>query len=107
MKSKPNLTSSKIADATRTARTVRVAVRLGSRTAVEAQRARKDASEWAVIGLWKDGHVSTREAADLLGLTYYDYVDLLGTKNVPILREGLLEDGEVDQLTRDIRAGQA
>ncbi len=47
--------------------------------------AEKDAREWAVIGLWRAGRLSTREAAAELGFGYYDYIDLLGKLGIPVL----------------------
>ena len=57
------------------------------------QQAQRTAREWAVIKLWEAGHLSTRAAAKSLELTYYDYIDLLGVRGVPVVRE--MSDNQV------------
>ncbi len=67
---------------------LRISVKLPKDLPPEAiQRARQRALETVVIDLWQAGHLSTRQAAARLGLTYYDFLDLLGTRGVPILTE--------------------
>lgn len=90
----------------RTGRLVRVSVRLPRKTADEAKLAQKDAYEWTVVGLWRDGHISTREAAAILELSYHDYLELLARKKVPVLTDELLDADEVDQLVREVRASK-
>lgn len=90
----------------RTRRLVRVSVRLPRKTAREAELAQKDAHEWAVIGLWRDGHISTREAAAILEVSYHEYLDLLTRKKVPVLSDDLLDADEVDQMVREIKAAK-
>lgn len=49
--------------------------------------ARLAAIESAVIKLWEAGHLSTREAAKRLELSYVDYIDLLGARGIPVVTE--------------------
>lgn len=49
--------------------------------------AERTAKEWGAIKLWEAGHLSTREAAKTLDLTYYDYIELLDRYGVPVARE--------------------
>lgn len=51
------------------------------------QLARKEGLETMVVRLWQGGHLSTREAAGQLGLTYPDYLDLLDAKGIPVVTE--------------------
>lgn len=46
----------------------------------EAERAIR---ELAIIALYHRGELSTREAADSLGLTYREYLDLLAERGIP------------------------
>ena len=48
--------------------------------------AERKALEAAVLALWEAGDISTRQAATDLGLTYYDYLDLLAAKGIPVER---------------------
>jgi hypothetical protein len=54
--------------------------------------ARRAALESAVLKLWEAGHVSTRQAAKRLGLSYYDYLDLLEAKGLHVMRQEPRED---------------
>jgi predicted HTH domain antitoxin len=42
------------------------------------------AREVVVLALWEAGEVSTRQAADELGLTYRDFLDLLSARGIPV-----------------------
>lgn len=70
-------------------RELKVSVRLpkevpaGDAGIKQAQHAAREA---AVIALWEAEHLSTREAASLLRVTYYDYIELLGTKGISVVR---------------------
>lgn len=94
------------AKARKTRTTLRISVKLAAMAPEELVQAEKDARQAVVINLWQKGRLSTREAAAELGLSYYDYIDLLGKKNIPVL-SGEIEEGEVDQLVQDIRASKA
>lgn len=56
----------------------------GDRGLQEAHRA---GLEGAIIKLWEAGHLSTREAAKRLNLTYQGYLALLDQRGVPVLRQ--------------------
>ena len=103
--STPKQQRSKTQPTTKARTTLRISVKLASMTPEERIGAEKDAREGAVIGLWQAGRLSTREAAAELGLGYYDYVDLLARKNIPVL-QGELEEGEVQRLVQSIQASQ-
>lgn len=85
--------------------TLRISLNLAAMPPEERVLAEKDAREGAVIGLWRAGRLSTREASIALGLGYHDYIELLGKKNIAVL-DGELNEGEVDDLVRDIRTSQ-
>jgi predicted HTH domain antitoxin len=40
--------------------------------------------EAAVLGLWEAGELSTRSAAEELGLTYREFLDLLAARGIPV-----------------------
>jgi predicted HTH domain antitoxin len=61
----------------------------------EASGQRKQAVQSCVdellcLELWKQGDMSTRQAAEALGLTYREFLDLLADRGIPV------EDGEFD-----------
>jgi predicted HTH domain antitoxin len=46
--------------------------------------AEDQAHEATVLVLWQSGELSIREAAEELGLAYYDFLDLLTEKGIPV-----------------------
>ena len=42
------------------------------------------AEEIVVLGLWEAGELSTRRAAEELGLSYREFLDLLAAKGIPV-----------------------
>jgi predicted HTH domain antitoxin len=48
-----------------------------------------EAEEAVVLALWKTGELSTRRAAEELGLSYRDFLDLLTARGLPIERGDL------------------
>jgi hypothetical protein len=48
--------------------------------------AEERAREAAVLSLWEQAELSTRQAADELGLHYQDFLDLLTAKGIPVER---------------------
>src|SRR5438105_11688433 len=48
--------------------------------------AERKARESAVLAVWEAGEMSTRQAAAELGLTYYDFLDLLAERGIPVER---------------------
>ena len=55
-------------------------------------RAKRSAMEAAVIALWQAGGLSMRQAAQMLDVGYYDFLDLLAERGVPVVSEGPDED---------------
>jgi predicted DNA-binding protein (UPF0251 family) len=55
--------------------------------------------EAAVLGLWEAGELSTRSAAEELGLTYRGFLDLLAARGIPVetgpLNLKAIEEAEV------------
>jgi predicted HTH domain antitoxin len=47
------------------------------------------AEETVVLGLWEAGELSTRRAAEELGLSYREFLDLLAVRGIPV-ESGLL-----------------
>lgn len=88
--------------------TLRITVTLSSMPPRERAVARRDAQEWAVIGLWREGRLSTRQAAEELDLGYVDFLDLLAAKGVPALMDRLSEEefGNARELASLIREKQ-
>ncbi len=69
----------------------------------QAQRA---GSESAVIKLWEAGHLSTREAAERLQLSYYDFLEFLGGRGIPLMRE-ISEPAELLEAFQELRRERA
>ena len=84
---------SKIRTTSKAGTTLRISVKLAAMAPEERIQAEKDARQGAVLGLWSAGRLSTREAAAELGLGYYDYLELPGKKNIPVL-DGELKKGK-------------
>lgn len=106
MKRGPTKTSTPAAQRQDT--TLRISVTLTSMPPRERAIARRNAQEWAVIGLWREGQLSTRRAAEELELGYLDFLDLLAAKGVPALTDQLAgeELGNVVDLAKRIREQQ-
>ena len=51
------------------------------------QEAHRAGLESAVIKLWEAGHLSTREAAKKLQLSYQGYLSLLTQRGLPLMRQ--------------------
>ena len=67
----------------------------------EAARAtaEREARESAVLSLWQTGELSTREAVAELGITYYDFHDLLADRGIPVA-DGSFDDDALEQARR-------
>lgn len=70
------------------------------------RQARRAGAESAVIKLWEAGHLSTREAAGQLQLSYHDFLDLLGSRGVPVVRE-MSEPAELARALEEVRSHRA
>jgi predicted HTH domain antitoxin len=51
----------------------------------DLERWKAAAGEGAVLALWQAGLLSTRQAARSLRLTYYDFLDLLASRGLPVV----------------------
>ena len=51
-----------------------------------SEQARRKAREAAVLTLWEEGAISTGVAAAELGLTHHDFLDLLASRGIPVVR---------------------
>jgi predicted DNA-binding protein (UPF0251 family) len=73
------------------AKTIRVRVEIPAEVAPETKdEAERSAHEAAVLSLWQAASLSTRQAAEELGLSYHDFLDLLAARGLPV------EQGEFD-----------
>ena len=74
-------------------RTVQVKVDVPSGTSKEDKQAiEKRAREGAVLALWQAADLSNREAAEALGLTYHEFLDLLSERGIPVCQSGVHPD---------------
>lgn len=66
---------------------VKVTLKLPEEVTEETRTvAHRRAYESAVLAVWEAGEISTRQAAAEVGLTYYDYLDLLAARGIPVER---------------------
>lgn len=61
------------------------------------------AKEAAVISLWEQGELSTRQAAAVLGMTYRAYLDLLAERGIPIV-QGQSSEANLKEALRQVRS---
>jgi predicted HTH domain antitoxin len=47
------------------------------------------AKETVILELFKSGIISTRKAAEELGMALYDFLDFLNEKGIPVVRDGI------------------
>ena len=67
------------------AKTVKVILEVPPKVGDHAQAvAQTRALEAAVLALWQEGKLTVREAAEELGLTYREFLDLLTAKGIPV-----------------------
>jgi hypothetical protein len=68
-------------------KTIKVNIELPEGVSAETKaNAEARGAEAIVLALWEAGAISTRVAAEELGLTYYDYLDLLAARGIPVVR---------------------
>lgn len=82
---------------------INLTVRLTPEEIREAPGRLQRTIEDAVIHLWQAGELSTRAAAERLGLTYRDYLDLLSERSIPVVA-GELDEGRVQRLVEEAKA---
>src|SRR5579864_7383152 len=78
-------------------KTIRVKIEVPEGTSHQArQSAEHKAHEAAVLAVWQAGEISIRQAAGELGLTYYDFLDLLAAKSIPV-ESGAFDEEALDR----------
>jgi hypothetical protein len=86
-----------------TPKTIKVNVEVPDGISDQARQAvQTQAEEAAVLGLWKAGELSTRRAAEELGLTYYDFLDLLAARGIPVVGGGELNAEAIEAAERKL-----
>jgi hypothetical protein len=87
-------------------RTVKVIVEVPEGTSEASREAAESrALEATVLTLWEDEQLSTREAAQALGLGYGDFLELLAARGIPVARGDF--DGEpLDEARRKLAGGR-
>ncbi len=77
-------------------RTVKVTVEAADTVSPKArERAERQAQEAAVLELWQQQELTIREAAEELGLTYRQFLELLAARGIPV------EQGPMDEKVLD------
>lgn len=89
--------------ATKATQEISLTVRLTPEEIREAPRRLQQTIEDAVIHLWQGGELSTRAAAERLGLTYRAYLDLLSDRNIPVVG-GDLDETRVHRLIEEAKS---
>ena len=86
-------------------KSIRVQVEVPAQVSPETrEQAEHQAHEAAVLTLWGADALSTRQAAEELELSYYDFLDLLAARGIPVERGEL--DTEALEAARRKLAGQ-
>ena len=52
---------------------------------ISVAEANQKAREWMALELFREGHISTGKAAEILGLTKSQFIDLLNQRGIPYL----------------------
>ncbi|MSP12381.1 MAG: UPF0175 family protein [Chloroflexi bacterium] len=52
---------------------------------VSADEAARKAQEWVVIELFREGEISSGKAAEILGVTKFQFIQLLDRRGIPYL----------------------
>lgn len=87
-------------------RRIRVQVELPDEIG-EDTRAQVEASahEAVVLSLWQSGKLTNREAALELGLSYYDFLDFLAARGLPVVSGGEINAQAIDAASRKLGSG--
>lgn len=59
------------------------------------------AQEWVALELFQEGGISSGKAAEILGMSKLEFLDLLNQRNLPYL------DADADELEADAAAAEA
>jgi hypothetical protein len=82
---------------------IRVSVEVPEEVGDEARvEAETKAHEAAVLAVWQVGKLSTRRAAEELGLTYYDFLDLLAARGIPVVSGGDIHTEAIEAAKRKL-----
>ena len=66
-------------------RSIRVEVEMPAGISEQtAKTAQRRGEESVVLAVWQAGEISTRQAAEELGLSYHDFLDLLAERGIPV-----------------------
>jgi predicted HTH domain antitoxin len=76
----------------------RLEITMGSKTV-------KVSEEAAVLALWEAGKLSTRRAAEELGIGYREFLDLLAARGIPV-ESGPLNLQAIEEAERKLANGQ-
>lgn len=68
------------------------------------ETAEREAHEAAVLSLWQREQFTIREAAEELGLSYADFLDLLAAKGIPVVHHPL-DIKAVEEAERKLAGG--
>jgi predicted HTH domain antitoxin len=63
-------------------------------------KAEATAREGAVLSLWQEGMISTGRAAQMLGLCYHDFLDLLAERRIPFIQDDDLNEAVIEEFMR-------
>src|SRR5262249_25653840 len=86
-------------------KTVRVSLEVPESVSEQAREtAERQAHEAAVLSLWQRDEFTIREAAEELGLSYTDFLDLLATKGLPVVRRPL-DLNAIEEAERKLASG--
>jgi Uncharacterised protein family (UPF0175) len=86
-------------------KTVRVSLEVPDNVSEQARAtAEHQAHEAAVLSLWQREEFTIREAAEELGLTYSDFLELLATKGLPVVRRPL-DLNAIEEAERKLAGG--
>lgn len=70
------------------------------------QAVQTEVEETAVLALWQAGELSTRRAAEELGLSYYDFLDLLAARGIPVVSGGDINTDAIEAAQRKLAGHQ-
>lgn len=88
-------------------KTIRVSIEVPEGTSDQTRQAvQTQVEETAVLALWQAGELSTRRAAEELGLTYYDFLDLLAARGIPAVSGGDINTEAIEAAQRKVVGNQ-
>ena len=87
------------------AKTVKVILEVPADVGDHAQAVTQTrAHEAAVLALWQEGKLTLREAAEELGLTYREFLDLLAARGIPV-ESGPLDTKALEEARQKSESG--